>query len=39
MCKKYIIGPEFLIGFEAWAKLAHKQLVCVPLRTYLEPIN
>ena len=30
---------EFLISFEAWAKLAQKWLVCVPLRIHLEPIN
>ena len=30
---------EFLITFEAWAKLAQKWLVCAPLRIHLEPIN
>ena len=30
---------EFVITFEAWAKLAQKWLVCVPLRIHLEPIN
>ena len=30
---------EFLIGFEACAKLAQKWLVCVPLGIHLEPIN
>ena len=30
---------EFLIGFEAWAKLAQKSLVCVPFRIHLEPVN
>ena len=32
-------APEFLITFEAWAKLAQKWLVCVPLGIHLEPIN
>ena len=32
----YISIPEFLITFEAWAKLAQKWLVCVPLRIHLE---
>ena len=32
-------GPEFLIGFEAWDKLAQKWLVCAPLGIHLEPIN
>ena len=31
--------PEFLITFEAWAKLAQKWLVCAPLRIHLELIN
>ena len=30
---------DFLISFEAWAKLAQKWLVCAPLRINLEPIN
>ena len=30
---------EFLISFEAWAKLAQKWLVCAPLRIHPEPIN
>ena len=30
---------EFLIGFEAWAKLAQHWLVCAPLGIHLEPIN
>ena len=30
---------EFLISFEAWAKLAQKWLVCAPLRIHLERIN
>ena len=30
---------DFLISFEAWAKLAQKWLVCVPLGIHLEPIN
>ena len=34
-----LFGAEFLISFEAWAKLAQKWLVCVPLRIHLEPIN
>ena len=29
---------EFLLYFEAWAKLAPQWLVCVPLGIYLEPI-
>ena len=29
---------EFLISFEAWAKLTQKWLVCAPLRKHLEPI-
>ena len=32
----YISIPEFMITFEAWAKLAQKWLVCVPLRIHLE---
>ena len=31
--------PEFLICFEAWAKLAQQWLVCAPLGIHLEPIN
>ena len=34
-----VCAPEFLICFEAWAKLAQKWLVCVPLGIHLEPIN
>ena len=30
---------EFLIHFEAWAKLAQQWLVCAPLGIHLEPIN
>ena len=30
---------EFLISFEAWAKLAQQWLVCAPLGIHLEPIN
>ena len=30
---------EFLISFEAWAKLAQKWLVSAPLGIHLEPIN
>ena len=30
---------EFLIHFEAWAKLAQQLLVCVSLGIHLEPIN
>ena len=36
------MGSEFLISFEAWAKLAQKWLVCAPFRLqslHLEPIN
>ena len=32
----YVI-PEFLICFEAWAKLAQQQLVCAPLGIHQEP--
>ena len=34
-----IFTSEFLITFEAWAKLTQKWLVCAPLRIHLEPIN
>ena len=30
---------EFLISFEAQAKLAQKWLVCAPLGIHLDPIN
>ena len=30
---------EFLIRFEAWAKLAQQWLVCAPLGIHFEPIN
>ena len=30
---------EFLIRFEAWAKLAQQWLMCAPLGIHLEPIN
>ena len=30
---------EFLISFEAWAKLAQQWLVCPPLVIHFEPIN
>ena len=30
---------EFLITFEAWAKLAQQWLVCAPLGIHFEPIN
>ena len=30
---------EFLIRFEAWAKLAQQWLVCAPLVKHFEPIN
>ena len=30
---------EFLILFEAWAKLAQQWLVHAPLEIHLEPIN
>ena len=33
------VVPEFLISFEAWAKLAQQWLVCAPLGIHLEPIN
>ena len=35
----YICTSEFLITFEAWAKLAQKWLVCAPLGIHLEPVN
>ena len=35
----YQCTSEFLITFEAWAKLTQKWLVCAPLRIHLEPIN
>ena len=35
----YVCTSQFLISFEAWAKLAQKWLVCAPLRIHLEPIN
>ena len=35
----HALTSEFLINFEAWAKLAQKWLVCVPLRIHLKPIN
>ena len=37
----YLCTSEFLIGFEALAKLAQKWLVCVPMgiHVHLEPIN
>ena len=35
----YILHAEFLITFEAWAKLAQRWLVCAALRIHLEPIN
>ena len=31
--------PEFLIRFEAWAKLAQQWLVCALLGIHLEPIK
>ena len=41
--KHYLGGdrllPEYLISFEAWAKLAQKWLVCAPLGIHIEPIN
>ena len=30
---------EFMICFEAWAKLSQQWLVCAPLGIHLEPIN
>ena len=36
---KYNHLPQFLVCFEAWAKLAQKWSVCAPLRIHLEPIN
>ena len=30
---------DFLISFEAWAKLSQKWLVCAPFGINLEPIN
>ena len=35
----FILVPEFLISFEAWAKLAQKWFVCAALRIHIEPIN
>ena len=35
----HVYTSEFLISFEAWAKLAQKWLVCAPLRIHLEPNN
>ena len=35
----YMYTSEFLIRFEAWAKLAQQWLVCVPLGIHLEPIS
>ena len=32
-------STEFLITFEAWAKLAQQWLVCAPLGIHFEPIN
>ena len=34
-----ICTSEFLISFEAWAKLAQQWSVCAPLGIHLEPIN
>ena len=31
--------PEFLIRFEAWAKLTQQWLVRVPFGMHFEPIN
>ena len=39
ICESIQYGSEFLISFEAWAKLAQKWLVCAPLGIHLEPIN
>ena len=36
---KFTHTSEFLISFEAWAKLAQQWLVCVPLVIHFEPIN
>ena len=32
-------SSEFLMRFEAWAKLAQQWLVCAPLGIHLKPIN
>ena len=32
----HVCTSEFLISFEAWAKLAQKWLVCVPLGIHLK---
>ena len=32
-------SSEFLMHFEAWAKLAQQCLVCAPLGIHLKPIN
>ena len=46
MCTLHVVSvsihvyvSEVLISFEAWAKLAQKQIVCLPLGIHLEPIN
>ena len=36
---RYAFKAEFLISFEAWAKLAQKWLVYAPLGIHLETIN
>ena len=33
------LEPEFLVRFEAWAKLPQQWLVCAPLGIHLEPIS
>ena len=32
-------SSEFVISFEAWAKLAQQWLVCVPLGIHIEAVN
>ena len=39
MDTEHTCTSEFLIHFEAWAKLAQQWLVCTPLGRHLEPIN
>ena len=38
-CIELEFTSEFLICFEAWAKLAQQWLVCAPLEIHLKPIS